>query len=165
MNMKQLLLATAVTLFFADARSQNQNLDAHQFQRDFVSVRKMNGNDPFAKGEKPSVIFNEEKYLRFRNMRNGGIALTFVGAGLITTGALLVASAENERDYDYYADYSNERKERKAIAGVLCILFGAASTGGGITMWAIGNNKMKKYGGGKISLQSNKNGLGVAYRF
>lgn len=50
MNMKQLLLAIAVTLFFADARSQNQNLDAHQFQRDFVSVRKMNGNDPFAKG-------------------------------------------------------------------------------------------------------------------
>ncbi|GAB3414983.1 hypothetical protein [Niabella aquatica] len=165
MNMKQLLFAAAVTLFFADARAQRHDLEAQQFRRDFVSVKKRNVNGLFTNGEKLSTVFNEEKYLRFRNMRNGGIALTFVGAGLITTGALLIASAEDERDYDYYADYNNDRKERKVIAGVFCILFGTVSTGGGITMWVIGNNKMKKYGGGQVSVQPAKNGLGVACHF
>ncbi|MFT3904444.1 MAG: hypothetical protein QM727_14835 [Niabella sp.] len=162
MNTKKLLLATAVILFSVIAHAQHAALNAQQFQRDFVNAEVGNIYAPFINGEKSAISFNEEKYQKFKKMRTGGIVLTFVGAGLIATGTALIASAEDERDYDYYSD---DNGEGKAIAGVLCVAFGTLSTGGGITMWVIGNNKMKKYGRGQVSVQSNKNGIGLAYRF
>ncbi|MGC4232211.1 MAG: hypothetical protein QM594_04465 [Niabella sp.] len=170
MNRKQLLLITVATLFFTNAHTQNNSLSGQQFQVDLVSTKTMYAYAPVADGGKLSAGFNEEKYLRFKKMRTNGIVLTGIGAGLITGGAALIAMGSNDNhnngywDGDYY--YENISKgDRKIIAGILGIAFGALSTGGGITMWAIGNNKMKKYGSGEITIQPYRNGLGVAYQF
>ncbi|HMR83011.1 MAG TPA: hypothetical protein PKE30_07765 [Niabella sp.] len=167
MNTKQLLLATAITLFSVVAHAQSNASDAQQFQRDFVSAKTSNTYPLFTSGEKQPTSFNEEKYRKFKKMRTNGIILTGIGAGLITGGVVLVAigAKDNHNDGYWDGDYYYESSDGKIIAGALGIVFGTLSTGGGITMWVIGNNKMKKYGGGEISLQSNKNGLGVAYRF
>ena len=114
------------------------------------------------------MLQNEEKYRKFKKMRTGGIVLTSVGAGMLIGGiALLVDGGNdldnyywNEHDYDSYND-----SDGKLIAGAVGVVMGSLSIGGGITMWVIGNNKMKKYGGGSVQLQSSKNGVGLAYTF
>jgi len=165
MNTKQLLLATAIMLLSVVAYAQDSVPDARQFQRDFVSVKADNAYPLFANEEKRSISFNEEKYQKFRRMRKGGIILTAVGAGLITGGLILLETTDS---YDHYENghhiYSDD-DDANIVGGVVCVALGTLSTGGGITMWVIGNNKMKKYGGGQISVQPGKNGVGLAYRF
>lgn len=163
MKLKQLFISIGV-LFIANLSSaQAPNFNSFRSDLVFNSSIKIDTKSNLALPYHALSNFNEEKYQKFKKMRTKGIILTGVGAGLITTGAILIASAENDKN-DFY-DFDGDNGEGKAIAGVLSILFGTLSTGGGITMWVIGNNKMKKYGGGQVSLQSNKAGLSVAYRF
>lgn len=95
-------------------------------------------------------------------MRNGGIVLTSVGAGMLMGGTALLIDGANDDNYDYWDD---EYTDGKIVAGALGLVVGALSVGGGITMWVIGNNKMKKYGGGNVQLIPTKNGIRLAYRF
>lgn len=168
MKIKQFLFLAAITIATVGVHAQQPVASSAQFRRDFT------GN--IYQQNKGSILnntsgYNEEKYRRFKKMRTAGIALTSVGAALIAGGTVLIAQGANENeksnyywDDDYYYTDLNT-SNGKIIAGLLGIVFGAASTGGGITMWIIGNNKMRKYGSGHLSLQPNKSGIGIAYRF
>ncbi|MCH5599529.1 hypothetical protein [Niabella ginsengisoli] len=176
MKTKQLLNLVIGIMSSYVAQAQNSNNIAYrsQFQRDFVTVKTVNNQAGiFNTDANATFNYNEEKYRKFKKMRTAGIVLTSVGAGLIIGGSALIAAGNNENDGrnfegdfddDYYYDDLTDG-DSKIVAGVLGIAFGALSTGGGITMWVIGNNKMKKYGGGQMSLQPTRNGLGLAYRF
>lgn len=109
--------------------------------------------------------YKPNKYERFKKLRNSGIVLTCVGAGLITGGIVLIASGANDVDNynNGYGYYDDDAGAAKVAGGALCVVLGGMSTGGGITMWAIGSRKMKKYA--NVSIQSTKNGLALAYKF
>lgn len=164
-NLWLLGIGTLVFTTAATAQQKETGANAAQFERDFVS-NKSAATTPYAmliKEPKAITDFNEDKYRKFKKMRTTGIVLTAVGAGLIATGIALVSNADN---YDYYYDdYYYSDDDDKIVGGAVCIVTGFFATGGGITMWAIGSKKMKKYGGGSLSLTSSKSGMGVAYHF
>lgn len=170
MKTKQLLAATMATLCLYTAQAQNnKGIREAEFQRDFAGLHTEGSYKNIFANSTTAVNYNEEKYRKFKKMRTGGIILTSVGAGLIIGGTALIIDGNNQNDgYNFNGDYYDgdfTDGDGKIIAGAVGIAFGVLSTGGGITMWAIGNKKMKKYGGGQISVQPTKNGLGLAYRF
>lgn len=171
MKTKQLLTATIATLCLFNARAQTSSGASHAaFQRDFVHLTMEHPDKSILTGNAATTFqYNEEKYRKFKKLRTGGIILTSVGAGLIIGGTALIIDGNNENDgYNFSGDYYDgdlTDGDGKIVAGAVGIAFGALSAGGGITMWAIGNKKMKKYGGGQMSIQSTKNGLGLAYKF
>lgn len=171
MKTKQLLTATIASLCLFTAQAQTNNSVGNEaFQRDFARLdRERPYKSIFTNTADATFNYNEEKYRKFKKLRTGGIILTSVGAGLIIGGTALIIDGNNENDgYNFAGDYYDgdlTDGDGKIVAGAVGIAFGALSTAGGITMWAIGNKKMKKYGGGQISVQSAKNGLGLAYKF
>ncbi len=170
MKTKQLLTATLATLCLYTAQAQTNSTSQTAFQRDFA---KIDNNDfhksVFTSNAATTFNYNEEKYRKFKKLRTAGIILTSVGAGLIIGGTALIIDGNNQNDgYNFRGDYYDgdlTDGDGKIVAGAVGIAFGALSVGGGITMWVIGNKKMKKYGGGQMSIQSTKNGLGLAYKF
>ncbi len=163
--MKKQLSAIAAFLFtFSVLQAQENTTSPSEFQRNFVAFSA----EPSLATEMTRLAYNEDKYQKFKKMRTTGMVLTGVGAGLITTGIILISSGNSEKNNfgnnggTIYVDDLTPG-DRKIVGGVFCIIFGTLSTGGGITLWTIGNNKMKKYSA--LNLQSTKNGLGVAYSF
>ncbi|HTG57512.1 MAG TPA: hypothetical protein VL943_14645 [Niabella sp.] len=171
MKTKQLLTATIASLCLYTAQAQTNNgVSNTAFQRDFAKLDINSAQKSiFTSNNTTTFNYNEEKYRKFKKMRTGGIILTSVGAGLIIGGTALIIDGNNQNDgYNFSGDYYDgdlTDGDGKIVAGAVGIVFGALSVGGGITMWVIGNNKMKKYGGGQMSIQPTKNGLGLAYRF
>jgi hypothetical protein len=171
MKTKQLLTATIASLCLYTAQAQTNNSTGHTaFQRDFAKLTIEHSNKSiFSNNAATTFNYNEEKYRKFKKMRTGGIILTSVGAGLIIGGTALIIDGNNQNGgYNFNGDYYDgdlTDGDGKIVAGAVGIVFGALSVGGGITMWAIGNKKMKKYGGGQMSVQPTKNGLGLAYKF
>ncbi|MBX3242439.1 MAG: hypothetical protein KIT80_04815 [Chitinophagaceae bacterium] len=125
-----------------------------EFQRNFAAFSVA----PSLPSAMNQLAYDEEKYRKFKKMRTAGMVLTGVGVGLITTGIVLGNSSRNYDEDDWGGSFTD------AVGGAICILLGTVSTGGGVTFWIIGNNKMKKYGN-TVNLQSTKNGLGLAYSF
>ena len=175
MKTKQLLSLAIGILSSVGSQAQNTGLASgpSQFQRDFVDKNIVSSAGIFNTVANTNFNYNEEKYMKFKKMRTAGIVLTGIGAGMIIGGAALIAAGNNENegrnfninlDDDYYYDDLSDG-DGKIVAGAVGIIFGALSTGGGITMWVIGNNKMKKYGGGRVMVQPAKNGVGLAYKF
>lgn len=171
MKTKQLLTATIASLCLFTAQAQtNNSVSNTAFYQDFA---KLDIHDTpksiFTNNTAATFNYNEEKYRKFKKMRTGGIILTSVGAGLIIGGTALIIDGNNQNDgYNFSGNYYDgdlTDGDGKIVAGALGIAFGALSVGGGITMWVIGNNKMKKYGGGQMSIQPTKNGVGLAYKF
>ncbi|WP_114791893.1 hypothetical protein U0035_15165 [Niabella yanshanensis] len=171
MKTKQLLTATIASLCLYTAQAQTSNSAGHTaFQRDFAKLAIEHPNKSiFVNNAENNFNYNEEKYRKFKKLRTGGIILTSVGAGLIIGGTALIIDGNNQNDgYNFSGNYYDgdlTDGDGKIVAGAVGIAFGALSVGGGITMWVIGNNKMKKYGGGQMSIQPTKNGLGLAYKF
>ncbi|MFT4093578.1 MAG: hypothetical protein QM640_08055 [Niabella sp.] len=165
--MKQLLTAGAFMLCALAGKTQQANtLTASQFQRDFVSVKVIEPGSHFPLSVSGTLNYNKEKYRKFKKMRTTGIILTSVGAGLITSGIVLLSTTDDDGDgYYEYGDYYVEGDDGKIVGGAVCLVMGILSTGGGITMWTIGNRKMKQYGSANLSLKSTKSGLGFAYTF
>ncbi|MCC6288012.1 MAG: hypothetical protein IT249_09010 [Chitinophagaceae bacterium] len=161
MKKRQPLCVMICLLFITIAQAQ-EPISSYSFTKKFLSQPVSNHSFQ----ETLSSIYNEKKYIRFKRMRNTGIVLTSVGAGLLATGVVLISSGGKEvNDYNGY-DYSSELTpgERKIVGGIVCVIFGLGMEGGGIPLWAIGSRKMKQYGNG-LRLQPAKNGLALAYSF
>ncbi|MFT3749266.1 MAG: hypothetical protein QM768_13155 [Agriterribacter sp.] len=154
-------LCVMICLLFASFVQAQEPPSSYTFTRKFLSQPA--GSHLLLEDE--LTIYNEKKYIRFKRMRNTGIVLTSVGAGLLATGAVLISSGSKEED-----NYSNDNSElssgdRKIIGGIFCVIFGLGMEGGGIPLWAIGSRKMKQYGGNSLRLQPAKNGVALAYSF
>lgn len=170
MKTKHLLAAMLTTLSLYAAQAQTASYSGNAaFQRDFARLDIEKVPTAFFNGSTDSYFnYNEEKYRRFKKLRTGGIVLTSVGAGLIAGGTALIIDGNNQNGgYNFTGDYNEgdfSDGDGKIVVGAVGIVFGALSTAGGITMWAIGSKKMKKYGGGQMSVQPTKNGVGLAYK-
>ena len=168
MKTKQLLAGMLATFCFCSAQAQTHYVaKAQEFRRDFTGLNQAPSYSGIFYNSINTLFINEKKYNRFKKLRTGGIVLTSIGAGFMITGSALIISDNNENE-GYNDDIYDEgltSDDAKSLAGAVAIVFGAVTTAGGITMWIIGNNKMKKYGAGQISVQPSKNGLGLAYRF
>jgi len=144
------------------AQNISETVFATPLQRNLVATNYAENSNIRITSPIVAPVLNEEKYIKFKKMRNGGIVLTSVGAGMLMGGTALLIDGANDDNYDYWDD---EYTDGKIVAGALGLVVGALSVGGGITMWVIGNNKMKKYGGGNVQLIPTKNGIRLAYRF
>ncbi|ULT45211.1 hypothetical protein KRR40_19120 [Niabella defluvii] len=149
MKTKQLLTATIASLCLFTARAQTSNSTGNEaFQQDFARLNtESKYKSIFTNNAKISFDYNEEKFRKFKKLRTGGIILTSVGAGLIIGGTALIIDGNNQNDgYNFTGDYYDgdlTDGDGKIVAGAVGIAFGALSTAGGITMWVIGNKKMK----------------------
>lgn len=156
--MKQRFFALAIALFsFFALQAQDHtvpSISSSAFQRSFAAFSE----EPSLPSAMSQLAYDEGKYRKFKKMRTAGMVLTGVGAGLITAGIVLANSAKNYDEDDWGGSFAD------GVGSAICIVLGAASVGGGVTMWVIGNNKMKKYGNA-LNLQSTKNGLGLVYSF
>lgn len=164
MKKRQTLCLLTGLLFTALAHAQ-EPVSSYTFTKKFLTEPVGTVNS-YSLQEKFSSIYNEKKYIRFKRMRNTGIILTGIGAGLTATGVVLIASAGKEEDY-YNGSYDDGELTpwgRKILGGTVCLIFGLGSAGGGIPLWAIGSHKMKQYGN-TLKLQPAKNGLALAYSF
>ncbi len=168
MQLKKKLLATAATLALLDVAAQQQHPEAtttasqpqlaqNHFSGNLRHTSTILYNTPDA--------YNEKKYRRFKKMRTAGIILTIAGTALTIRGVAMVASGLDNTNNATSKYHNVDNAGLLYFMGLLSITAGVTSMGGGITMWIIGNNKMKKHGGGQISLQSSKTGVGLSYRF
>lgn len=114
----------------------------------------------------------ERKVETFTKVRNGGYAMTGIGAGLATTGAVLLVSLPGDYwlndEYDYGAeDEMNSVDDYKAFFGILSIGVGVGLLAGGITMSSIGSRKIKYYQGkaGTLSYGIKGGGLTLTFKF
>lgn len=94
----------------------------------------------------------EQKWLK---LRRGGIILTSVGAACIGTGIALILN-DNTGYYDEDSELS--------LLGILGISGGLTAIGGGVTMWAIGNNRLKKIKN-RVSFDATPKSAHFVFRF
>lgn len=118
----------------------------------------------------------ERKVETFTKVRNGGIVMTGIGAGLVMTGTVLIATlpsgywaANDDDDYYYdddYDDFSSD-DDLQAAFGILSIGVGVGLLAGGITMSSIGSRKIKYYQGktGTLSYGIKGQGLTLTFKF
>ncbi len=106
----------------------------------------------------------DPKYEKYKKLKRNGIVLTFLGAGFVTGGALLLHSGSSDKKI--FAD-ENENRPRgfgKTVLGACFVIVGSLSVGGGITMWGIGGSKMKKYNQ-NLSFKTTSQGVGLVFKF
>lgn len=158
------LFAYAFFVMIVSAAAQNNSADKMMASANASKISIAN----FSKTAPPTIFYaDEDRYRKFKKMRTGGIVLTSVGAALMGSGIALIAAGVSENDnvnYSNYDVYDMTSGDDKIVGGALCLATGFLSTGGGITMWVIGNKKMKKYSSG-ATLQVNPGKLSLAYKF
>lgn len=155
MKKKALLFIMAyICLFTGFSKSQNGN----QFTNDLYASTAF-----LARPHAEKSIFETNINLHYkigkteehwRKLRNNGIVLTSLGAACIGTGIALIQSDID----DIYGNADGTR----SVFGFLGIAGGALSVGGGVTMWAIGNNRLKKIR--DFSLITTGKSIGIAYK-
>lgn len=154
---KKTLLFTMVyiCLFASVSKSQQRNLLTNELYSSTAllvkpsiqkSIFETTGSFTY------KMIKNQEHW---KKLRNNGIVLTSLGAACIITGAALVQADVH--------DVGGNADGTRAVFGIMGIAGGITSLGGGITMWAIGNNRLKKIR--DVSFNSNGKALGFVYRF
>lgn len=114
----------------------------------------------------------QTKIDKYKGMRTTGIVLTSIGIPTLAAGiGLYVAGLlDSDESTDYYGNSTTDI-DGKVWAGLGLMVVGELALGGGIVLWAIGGNKVKKYTYEQkrrqqsLHIQSSKNGIGIAYRF
>ncbi len=94
---------------------------------------------------------------RWKKLKGAGIILTGVGVACIGGGIALINSDTN----DYINDYSDGSI---TSIGILGVAGGLTAIGGGVTMWAIGGNRLKKIRG-RVSFDATPKSAHLVYRF
>lgn len=90
--------------------------------------------------------------------------MTFLGAGFIVGGRLLWISGLKDKKVFADENDTHPRALGKVVLGLAGMALGVVSVGGGITMWAIGGSKVKKYNK-NVSINTTENGVGLVYKF
>ncbi|HRN47030.1 MAG TPA: hypothetical protein PK110_07690 [Niabella sp.] len=90
--------------------------------------------------------------------------MTFLGAGFIVGGRLLWISGLKDKKVFADENDTHPRAFGKVVLGLAGMALGVVSVGGGITMWAIGGSKVKKYNK-NVSINTTENGVGLVYKF
>ena len=154
--MKKVLLLTAFgcfsfSLLKAQDKVSNENYYSIAFEKNSAKSTSV-FDAPIPANQNRMFIKTEEHW---RKLRNNGIVLTSLGAACITAGAVLVNA-------DIY-DIDGNADGTRAVFGILGIAGGITSLGGGITMWAIGNNRLRKIR--DFSIRTGGSAVGLVYKF
>jgi hypothetical protein len=114
----------------------------------------------------------EEKIQSFTHMRNGGIAMTAVGSGLVIAGTvLLVSIPDSYWDDTYYYTDDYEDYSLQLAGSIIMMGVGIGLFAGGITMASIGGHKIGSYRQKLNNLSMGvictpkRQGLSLTYRF
>jgi hypothetical protein len=109
----------------------------------------------------------QEKVNKFKGLKTTGIVMTVVGIPTLIAGIVIYVNGLNDSNLSGgTTDYDG-----KVWGGLALMVVGELATGGGIVLWAIGGNKVKKYNNelnkraGSLSLKTGKDGIGLVYRF
>lgn len=106
---------------------------------------------------------DQSKYQKYKRMQSAGTILTIAGPILFVPG-LIIARRATRHNYTKHDFDTNVDNTANLIGGTILWAVGAAATGGGITMWAIGSKKKKKYSN-SVAVELTPTGTGIAYRF
>ncbi|MGJ7030752.1 hypothetical protein [Niabella hirudinis] len=114
--------------------------------------------------QSPAYFRREKTAEQWQKLRRAGIVLTSGGIACVAGGIALIAAGEDQSNngYNYYTD--DTPGEAKIIVGAMGIAGGIMALGGGITMWAIGNNRLKKYSK-RVSFDAGGRSATLAYKF
>lgn len=110
----------------------------------------------------------QKKIHKFKGMRTTGVVLTVIGVPTLIAGVAIYIDGVNS---SVNSSNNNSSIDGKVWAGVGLMVVGELALGGGIVLWAIGANKIKKYTAEynkrqqSLSLQTSRHGIGLAYRF
>ncbi|AHF17763.1 hypothetical protein [Niabella soli] len=162
--MKKLLLLLAITSgIFNGIYAQNEPPAFVKISSKFL-VTDAPAKSIFAVATQPAFKWKGGKSPEhYQKLKRAGIILTGVGVASIAGGIALAVTGSNENPVmGTNSDYTPG--DRKIIAGVLGITGGLTALGGGITMWAIGNNRLKKYAD-KVQINAGARSAAVVYRF
>ena len=109
----------------------------------------------------------QEKVNKFKGLKTTGIVMTVVGIPTLIAGIVIYVNGINDSNLSGgTTDYDG-----KVWGGLALMVVGELATGGGIVLWAIGGNKVRKYNNelnkrtGNLSLKTGKDGIGLVYRF
>lgn len=149
------------------ANAQDWNSLQVDLKKDAVA-----GSNKFSKANTPLMVIDGHQNFaaaktieQWKKLRRSGIILTSFGAACVTAGAIMVSQAD-ELYYNVSTGSYGTVEEGDPLGGfgIAGIAGGITALGGGITMWLIGNNRIKKYGQ-NISLTNGKRSIGIAYHF
>ncbi|TXH55372.1 MAG: hypothetical protein E6Q89_06870 [Bacteroidia bacterium] len=149
--MKKIYLFVVFLLAFKSYTSA-QSLTKNELDVNVLRLETSLNKSIFSNSYTP--INYEEKYKKFKRMRNAGITLTALGTAATILGRAFL--------YGDKIDGANEIDQR--VGGVMGIAFGVCGIAGGVTLWVIGSNKMQKYSS-TVSFKPTQNGVGLAYQF
>ena len=111
----------------------------------------------------------EDMCLRYRGIRNGGIVLSSIGAGLIVTGAALLPHINHTSGES--TEYIQHVNTRQRTAAKAAIAIGALTMTAGIPMITFGAIKARRACGlpprhpASLRLQTGQDGAGIGLKF
>lgn len=156
MNKVFLTLVFVITFTTINAQNDNKSLNYLASNDSFVYTEtSFTPNSDFLDNNK-----NDRKHNAFRGMRRSGIILTSIGGAFLLAGTAGVIYGNTLEKDSLDSDFTQ-------FIGATAIIGGGAGTLAGLTLWIIGNNKMKKYplSNDKISFNVGANTMKLTYRF
>ncbi|MFT3902929.1 MAG: hypothetical protein QM727_07125 [Niabella sp.] len=152
MRTKSLLLFALISGSFACVQAQSLSYEKDMVNLKRPSVHTLLQSEPskanlpvfYTQANQAAMrVVRDETY--WRKFRTKGIVLTGVGVACIAGGIALAASGSDDYYDGYSHHYQDDSDDSRTAFGVLGIAGGITAVGGGITMWAIGNNRLRKF--------------------
>ncbi|MBO9617478.1 MAG: hypothetical protein J7539_00465 [Niabella sp.] len=165
--MKKLVLFLGITLSItAGSRAQNEVAVATTLSPGFLLKDAPLKASLHSAAQHMIELKGRKSPEHYQKLKRAGIILTGVGVASFTGGLLLISAGnkENNREYNYATYNGTTPGDNKLMAGALGILGSVPALGGGITMWAIGHNRLKKYAD-RVHINAGARSATFAYRF
>lgn len=116
----------------------------------------------------PNETIEEYNLRKYKNMKEGGVALIVLGGILVVTGGIIEAT-QFSKSMDNM--FSTEPEKEYNNIGTVLFCSGAVMVGGGIPLTIVGHRKYKQYKNKpdvvSLGIKSNagSTGLSLSYRF
>ena len=116
----------------------------------------------------PNESLHQQKLMKYKNMKSGGILLMVVGGILVVAGA---AVEVNQADKEWDAFWSGEPEPESKNTGTVLFCSGLVMAGAGLPLTIVGHRKHKYYKRNPdvislgIKAHPQSTGLSLTYRF
>lgn len=132
------------------------------------SLNYLASNDSFIyteTGHKPTsseidLKSQEKKHKAFKSMRRSGVVMTSIGGAFLLAGTYGMIYGNNINKGSFDSNFIQ-------FMGTTAVIGGGAGTLAGLTLWILGNNKMKQFplSNEKVSFNIGANSMKLTYRF
>jgi|GEM_PF-1447882 len=155
--MKKLLICCLAMAYINVVNAQSTNSLAMAHPVAPMATYNMSMTRDLAGGYQPA---DPAYYKRWHRLKTLGIVLTGVGVGCITA-SVLAAKSSDEVYNDPVSGGATDRYVKDQTVSALGIAGGIVAIAGGVTMWAIGGNRLKKLKH-SVSIIGTNRGVGLA---